>query len=557
MKKLLVYTLIVVVVFLGGGFLSYRAYKSARQSRLIQQAKTYLSKPNEKKALLCVQRALRYNPKDVEACRLMAQLAERGRSPAAFVWRSKVVELNPRSLDDRLALAQCAITFHDYASATNALEGIDAAGKKTPAYHNLAGAVAAAGGQTAQAEAHFLEAVRLDPQNAFPQLNLAVVRLLSTNQPILAEAHASLDRISANPTNASLRCQALRELAKYAALTRQTNTVLALSRKLVLETNSVFADRLLRLSVLQDAQDAGFQSTLTEFQREAVADPTKVYDLAVWQMAKISPTQTLTWLTNLPPDCRTNQAVAMVTADCFSVLQDWRGLQASLDKQYWAELEFVRHALKSRALRGQELTAAAKGEWELAMKTANSQKAALIMLLRVTASWRWQSEAEDLLWNIVNRFPEERWAFATLSQALYAGGRTRPLMMLFTQQNKRLPADLNTKNNLAMTALLLEASEVKPHDLARETYQQAPTNSSFASTYAFSLYLQGKNAEALKVIQGLKSQELEQPSIAGYYGLILKASGDSAKAKSCFALASKSRLLPEEQKLFERAQAGS
>jgi hypothetical protein len=86
------------------------------------------------------------------------------------------------------------------------------------------------------------------------------------------------------------------------------------------------------------------------------------------------------------------------------------------------------------------------------------------------------------------------------------------------------------KNNLAMTALLLDAKELKPHDLAREQYQKAPTNAAYNSTYAFSPHLQEKNAEALKVFQTLKPKELEDPSIAGYYGVVLNASGSKEKA---------------------------
>ena len=138
------------------------------------------------------------------------------------------------------------------------------------------------------------------------------------------------------------------------------------------------------------------------------------------------------------------------------------------------------------------------------------------MLLRLAAQWNWASEAEELLWTIVNHDPKDKGAFQTLAQALYAGGRTRPLMTLFAQELKRSPSDLGIKNNLAMTALLLEAKELKPDELASEVYQKAPTNSSYASTYAFSLYLQDKRAEALKILEQLSPQELEKPSIAGY-----------------------------------------
>ena len=130
-------------------------------------------------------------------------------------------------------------------------------------------------------------------------------------------------------------------------------------------------------------------------------------------------------------------------------------------------------------------------------------------------------------------------------------------MQLFNQELKRTPSDLSAKNNLAMTAMLLDAKEFKPHDLAREVYQQAPTNSSFAATYAFSLYLQGKKAEALKVMQQIKPKDLERPSIAGYYGLILKATGGGAKAKIYLEKATKAALLREEQELFAQAKAGT
>jgi hypothetical protein len=260
-------------------------------------------------------------------------------------------------------------------------------------------------------------------------------------------------------------------------------------------------------------------------------------------------------------NAQTNQPVTLLIADCRALLQDWHGLHDSLTNQNWAELEHLRHAFLSRALRGQNLTGAAKGEWELALKAANSrnlglEKGNLAALLRLAAQWKWESEAEEILWTIVNRYPTEKWAAQTLSQALYSGGRTRPLMQLYSQELKRAPANLAVKNNLAMTALLLDAQELKPHSLAVELYQTAPTNATYASTYAFSLLLQHKDAEALKIMTQLQPRELEDPSLAGYYGLILKATG-SPKARVYLDWASKAKLLPEERKLFDQAKAGA
>ena len=555
MRKTFIIILCCIAVLLTG-YVGYRSYNVWKCSHLMSLAHQFLAKADGRNAVLCVQQVLRSDPHNLDATRVMAQLTEAARSPSALLWRTRVVELNPHSLDDRLALAQTALMMRDHATATNALGGVDQAGQSTVAYHNVAGAVAAAANQSALAEAQFLEAAMLDPQNQSVQLNLAVVRLHGTNLAAITEARDSLKQLSSYATNSFLRCQALRELAFDALRHRQGDQALGLSKQLLQETNSTFKDRLLRLDVLQATQPAGFRPALTAFEHEAGADPGKIYELATWQMAKSSPQDALTWLRTLPSNTQTNQSVELLVAECCTMLKDWRGLQSSIARQNWAELEFVRHAFLSRALRGQELTDSAKAEWEQALKAANGQKGSLVMLLRQAAQWNWQSEGEDILWTIINRYPGEQWAIQTLSQALYAGGRTRSLMQLYSQESKRVPSDLSAKNNLAMTVLLLDAQEFKPYDLAREVYQKSPTNASYVSTYAFALYLQGKNAEALKVIKTLKPQELQDPSIAGYYGLILKATGDRARARAYLDWTVKARLLPEEKKLFDNAKAG-
>ncbi len=549
-KKILTW-LTVLAVLAAGGHFAIRGYVSLRQGRFIKQARECLAKQDERRAALFLQRALRSNPKNVEACRLMAELAERTASPGAVLWRSRVVELNPGSTEDRLALAMTALAGRGYVIATNALAGVSAQGKQTARYHNIAGAVAIAASQPDEAEAHFLEAIRLEPQNLAPQLNLSVLRLQRTNQQALAEARATLKRLSVNPTNGVIRCDALRELVADALRYKQPGAALAIAGQLLSDTNSLFRDRLFRLDILRATTNSEYSSALAACQREAGTNIARIYDLATWQIGRKDSGDALTWLRALPLSLRTNQPVALLEAQCLDLNGDFRGLQAQLQKQTWGELEFVRHAFLSRALRGQQLIDSSKTEWDQALKSTSNQKAGLVMLLQLAAGWRYETEGEDILWTILNRYPGEQWAFQALSQTLFLTGRTRSLMSLFEQQAKKFPSDLSVKNNLAFTAILLDAKELKPYDLAQEVYQKAPTNSSFASTYAFALHLQKKDAEALKVMQQLKPADLEKPTIAGYYGLILKATGNAEKAKAYLASASKARLLPEEKKLFD------
>ncbi|PYJ02830.1 MAG: hypothetical protein DME25_14945, partial [Verrucomicrobia bacterium] len=302
------------------GYAGYYGYVSTRQARLLSQARGYLAKSNTSTALLCLRRALSYNPRHLETCRLMAEVSEKIGSPAAVLWRSRVVELSPKSAPDRLLLAQTAMGFRDYLTATNALDGIDQAGRKTAAYHNVAGSVSLACNQAAQAETHFLEASQLEPTNPLPRLNLASVRLQTSKGPALDQARTTLQLLSTNPV---LRCQALRELVADAVRTQQTNTALALSSDLVRQSNSAFSDQLLRLDVFRVTQNAEFQPALAGIQREAAKESRKIYELALWQASRTGLKEALAWLKSLPPETQTNQPAALLVAQFQTALRDW------------------------------------------------------------------------------------------------------------------------------------------------------------------------------------------------------------------------------------------
>src|SRR5262249_36560975 len=148
--------------------------------------------------------------------------------------------------------------------------------------------------------------------------------------------------------------------------------------------------------------------------KDATNSAASIYEFAMWQLGRDSAGATLTWLRSLPLALQSNQTVCMLSADCQTLMKDWRGLQTSLAKQNWAELEFTRHAFLARALREQNLTTASKTEWELAVKATGTRKQNLTVLLRTAGQWGWQDEAEELLWAIVNQYPTESWAFEAL-----------------------------------------------------------------------------------------------------------------------------------------------
>jgi hypothetical protein len=553
MRKIIIIAIASCTIVLLLGYTGYRGYQVWKQEHWLDMAREFAAKGDINSMSLSLQQALRLNPQNQEAARMMAGLADDIHSPAALVWRQRLLDMEPNSLEARLALAKTALAFNAFNVASNVLAGVDEAGRKTAHYQNTAGALAAGMGQKAEAEKCFYEAARLEPANLVLQMNLQVLRLHSSNSVDQAAARGEIRQIAGSSTNAAIRIKAERELVLDALNHDDFTTALNFSKALAQPTNAAFADRLLRVEVLYRTKSPEYQPALLACQQAAAAAPANVSQMAEWMMKNTSPTVTLAWLQSLPAQTLTNQPAVLLVSECQMQLQEWGALQATLKNQDWQDLDFLRHALLARCLREQKQSAGATAEWGVALRIASNQKGSLIALFRLVAEWRWRSEAEEVLWMVASRYPEEKWAPPVLAQALIASGRTLPLMKLFDTLYKRMPDNLENMNNLAFVAMLLDAQEVKSFELAKEVYGKMPQKPAYVSTYAYALYLQKRYSEAIDVMEKLAPKDLEDPANAGYYGLILKASGNTQKANTYLQIALKGPLLPEEAKVFKQA----
>jgi hypothetical protein len=116
------------------GYSGYRAYELWKKNHWMTLAKEYSAKGDGHNEFLSLEHVLELNPRDIEGCRMMANLAEMSGSSTAMAWRKKVVELDPNSVEDRLALAQTAVFAHDYNTTSTSLAAVDSMGKKNAVY---------------------------------------------------------------------------------------------------------------------------------------------------------------------------------------------------------------------------------------------------------------------------------------------------------------------------------------------------------------------------------------------------------------------------------------
>ena len=195
--------------------------------------------------------------------------------------------------------------------------------------------------------------------------------------------------------------------------------------------------------------------------------------------------------------------------------------------------------------------------WRSAMRDAGDRLGALALLINLADAWQRPADKEDVLWQIYQRHPQERWTLRELGRLYQAQGDTRGLNKLFGVLAELNPKDFEVRNNLAATSLLLKLNVNKAYDLARELRTQRPDDAIIASTYAFALYVRGNTAEGLAVLQKLKPEALENPPVALYYGVLLSASGKPAEARKYLDLGQHASLLPEEKQLLEAARKAS
>src|SRR5271168_2667399 len=137
------------------GWVAYLSYSKSKESRLMAMSRTFISQGDMQNARISLSEVLHIDPRNVEATRLMAELADGNPQTSELPWRKRVVELDPGSAKDLIALSMSALKAGDLGLATNSLAQVAAADQKTAEYQNSLGVIAIKEHQPLLAEASF------------------------------------------------------------------------------------------------------------------------------------------------------------------------------------------------------------------------------------------------------------------------------------------------------------------------------------------------------------------------------------------------------------------
>lgn len=528
-------------------------YDTKQQAHILEQAKAFEAEGDNRSAILSLRRVLQLDPNNIEATRMLALQADRANSPSALTWMKRLADLEPDKIENLVMWAKCALRQNELIAADQVLTRFPASQKDSLEFHRLAGALAIHARVYQAAEFHFVKAAKLNPNGSQEQMNLAIIRLLSSRPEIVTESRNTLERFTKDPT---LAYEAAQALLADSLRTKDTAKQLTQSQKVIQLPDSRFGDRLFYLELLRRAKDPRFTTELAALKQKARTDPENASELVVWMNARGQVEDAHKWASTLSAETQATPVMALAMAETLVKLKQWDALHNAIVKAKWQELEFLRYAFLARVQREMNLWGSSRSSWRQALTEVGIDPQSRGLLARIAQGWGWNSEAEDIWWALARGETGRIPALKALHKIYLDNGDSRRLLKVTELIAQLVPDDPVIKNNYAMLSLLLGQNLPKARELARINHEKHPKDPAAASTYAFSLREQGKLPEAVAVMEKLSPEFKKNPGIAAYWGILLAEAGRGKEARPFLELGEKAEgLLPEERELLKAAQA--
>ena len=531
-----------------------------RQRRLIRNAQAALKANRLGEAALFARRALDRDPRSTAACEIFVELADAENSPQALLWRQKLVQMEPANVERLLSLASSASRFGEFQAATQALSAVPASSRHTAAFLQTASLLAIGQKDFGTAAAGLQQAIGLEPTNEALQLTLATVQIAAGSPATADIGRKSLELLQASPL---CHLPALRALLADAQRRSDTAAAQKLAAALHNEPAATLDDQLSYLEALQRGKQPNLVSELGKLQASSAQDPEAVSRVMHWLNTHGYARRTVDWSRTLPDAINVRATVPLSVAEAFTELGEWNSLRELAADANWHALNFLRLAIHMRAIdesSHHERSEYFHQKWREALAATEGNPAAITLLARLVESWGWTPEATEAWWQVANRSATPRPALQQLFRLHSKSRDAAELYRVARRIHQVDPDDLIAQNNLASLALLLDRDTAEAHQIAEKVYRAMPAEPAVASTYAYSLHLQGRNQEAVEVLRALPEAALhDDPSLAACFGVVLTAAGERDAAKAYLEIATQHRaqLFPPEIALVSAAQGSA
>lgn len=286
-------TVTIVLLASAGSFLAYHAYWNSLADRAVMQAKLSFTNERVQESIISLKAALSHCPKHLEAHRAAASLLEASRSSEALVHRRKLMDLQPRFLQPKLAYARSALLFDKPQEAARVLDGIKGLNRRTPEFLELQAELFIARGRTDLALEIYRELAELHPEDRYTRAKLTALELQSGPEQVRDSARADLESLASDDQFGLI---ALRALTQDALRRQDFPTALSWSGRACEMPSADFSDRMLRLQALFGAKSPEYDSWLSDLKKRASENPKLALELAKWKVIAMGPQRAAAWL---------------------------------------------------------------------------------------------------------------------------------------------------------------------------------------------------------------------------------------------------------------------
>jgi Tfp pilus assembly protein PilF len=531
-----------------------RLYRDWRQNRLLDRAASMLQEHKFNEAAQTAREMVKLHPDALPAYYILAEAAEKQNLEETVSWRAQIARLLPQDAESQLNLASAALRFGELDLARKALDRVPAADRDRAAFHVVAGWLARAQGNVAEQEQQFAAAVNKEAGNDLYQFNLAVLQIHSIDAEKSAKARNTLDRLS---KMAPFRTGALRALLNDAVERNDLAAADNFAQQLQMSQQVTFGDYLLCLNFYRKLDEKKFRLLLERVKPFAVRNLSDLASLMNWMNENGLAGDVARWIDKLPPEKLSSPRVSIAVADTYATLKNWSRLKRWTSSGSWDESDYLRlgyQAIAARQLRRTTENAEFEALWRSAEQATKALPGRELDLAHLASKWNLPSESEELWLRLAKNPPMRREALDALRRLYRTKNETEKLYEILQRLHESSPKEAPITADLARLGLNLDQNNKQSQDLAKEAYDQAPSEANCAVTYAFALDRLGRNAEGLEIIKKLPSNQLHDPHAAVYVALLL-ANANQVEAKDYIASTDETKIYVEEKKLLDEARA--
>ena len=522
-----------------------------QESRWVRKAETNLKQANFSAASEAARQALQINRDSLSAYEILAEATEKQNRAETVGWRAQIARLRPRDTASQLNLASAALRFGQLDAARKALENIPKENRESASYHVVAGWLARAQGDEASQERHFAAALEQEPNNETYQYNLAAVRIKLPDPQKQAQARETLERLA---KSAPFRAGSLRALLNDAIQRSDVKGADRFAQELQLSPQVTFSDDLLCLDFYKKLDQKKLATLLEKVKPVAAREPDDLAALMGWMNANSMSADVLRWMEKLPPEKTANPPVAIEVADAFSKQKNWVRLRRWTKGNHWGESEYLRLAYEAYA-RQQSRQEAAEAEsvWHDAERACEENPEREIRLARLASKWNLPAQAEQLWLRVAHDPLSRREALDSLF-AIYRASNDLPNLYLTAMRlHETSPNEPLIAAEYARLSLLLDRNRDEGRRVAKEAFDQAPTEPPCAVAQALFLSSEGHAADGIAILQKLPPEKLHDPRVALYLAVLLLNDGKPEAAREFIDEANSGFVFSEEKKLLEEA----